>query len=105
VEPRPPGRQPGYRHTPALKSGSRTRPRDQPAPAINPDERSGLAFAGGPIDQARADQTYSDQAARRRRLPAKWLAAALITAAVALLAPGTSFAKPELRQRLQGVSR
>jgi hypothetical protein len=42
--------------------------------------------------------------ARRRRLPATWLAAALITAAVALLAPGTSFAKPELRQPLLGVS-
>jgi hypothetical protein len=28
---------------------------------------------------------------RRRRLPAKWLAAALITAAVALLAPGMSY--------------
>jgi len=39
-----------------------------------------------PNDQARADQ-----ALRRRRLPAKWLAAALITAAVALLAPGTTY--------------
>jgi hypothetical protein len=57
-----------------------------------------------PIDQARADQAYGDQVARRRRLPATWLADALITAAVALLAPGTSFAKPELRQRLLGVS-
>jgi hypothetical protein len=44
-----------------------------------------------PIDQARTDQAHTDQAARRRRLPAKWLAAALITAAVALLAPGMSF--------------
>jgi len=44
-----------------------------------------------PIDQARTDQAHADQAARRRRLPAKWLAAALITAAVALLAPGMSF--------------
>ena len=34
---------------------------------------------------------HTDQAARRRRLPAKWLAAALITAAVALLAPGMSY--------------
>lgn len=37
------------------------------------------------------DQARIDQALRRRRLPAKWLAAALITAAVALLAPGTSY--------------
>jgi hypothetical protein len=44
-----------------------------------------------PIDQARTDQAHTDQAARRRRLPATWLAAALITAAVALLAPGMSF--------------
>jgi hypothetical protein len=44
-----------------------------------------------PIDQARTDQAYTDQAALRRRLPAKWLAAALITVAVALLAPGMSF--------------
>jgi hypothetical protein len=44
-----------------------------------------------PIDQARTDQAHTDQAVRRRRLPAKWLAAALITAAVALLAPGMSY--------------
>ena len=44
-----------------------------------------------PIDQARTDQAHADQAARRRRLPAKWLAAALITAAVALLAPGVTY--------------
>jgi len=44
-----------------------------------------------PIDQARTDQAHADQAALRRRLPAKWLAAALITVAVALLAPGMSF--------------
>ena len=37
------------------------------------------------------DQARNDQALRRRRLPAKWLAAALITAAVALLAPGMSY--------------
>ena len=37
------------------------------------------------------DQARIDQALRRRRLPAKWLAAGLITAAVALLAPGTSY--------------
>ena len=35
------------------------------------------------------NQTYSDEA-RRRRLPAKWLAAVLITAAVGLLAPGVT---------------
>jgi hypothetical protein len=40
-----PARQPGHRHTPALKSRSRTRPRDHPAAAINPDERSGLGYA------------------------------------------------------------
>jgi len=44
-----------------------------------------------PIDQAHTDQAHTDQAARRGRLPAKWLAAALITAAVALLAPGMSY--------------
>jgi hypothetical protein len=44
-----------------------------------------------PIDQARTDQARTDQAALRRRLPAKWLAAALITAAVALLAPGVTY--------------
>jgi hypothetical protein len=38
-----------------------------------------------PVNYADADQ------ARRRRLPAKWLAAMLITAAVALLAPGTTY--------------
>ena len=38
-----------------------------------------------PIDQARAEQ------ARRRRLPTKWLAAVLITAAVGLLAPGMTY--------------
>jgi hypothetical protein len=38
-----------------------------------------------PIDQARAEQ------ARRRRLPAKWLAAMLVTAAVGLLAPGVTY--------------
>ena len=36
------------------------------------------------------NQTYSDEA-RRRRLPAKWLAAVLITAAVGLLAPGMTY--------------
>ena len=35
------------------------------------------------------NQTYSE--ARRRRLPAKWLAAVLITAAVGLLAPGVTY--------------
>jgi hypothetical protein len=44
-----------------------------------------------PIDQARTDQAHTDQAARRRRLPARWLAALLITAAVALLAPGVTY--------------
>ena len=38
-----------------------------------------------PVNYADADQ------ARRRRLPAKWLAAMLITAAVALLAPGATY--------------
>ncbi len=38
-----------------------------------------------PVSFAAADQ------ARRRRLPAKWLAAMLITAAVALLAPGVTY--------------
>jgi hypothetical protein len=41
-----------------------------------------------PINHAYAD---ADQAARRRRLPAKWLAAMLVTAAVALLAPGVTY--------------
>ena len=38
-----------------------------------------------PVSYADADQ------ARRRRLPAKWLAAVLITAAVGLLAPGVTY--------------
>jgi hypothetical protein len=38
-----------------------------------------------PVSYADADR------ARRRRLPAKWLAAMLITAAVALLAPGATY--------------
>ena len=38
-----------------------------------------------PVSYADADQ------ARRRRLPAKWLAAMLITTAVALLAPGATY--------------
>ena len=38
-----------------------------------------------PVSYADADQ------ARRKRLPAKWLAAMLITAAVALLAPGATY--------------
>ena len=38
-----------------------------------------------PGNYADADQ------ARRRRLPAKWLAAMLITAAAALLAPGVTY--------------
>jgi hypothetical protein len=38
-----------------------------------------------PVSYADADQ------ARRRRLPAKWLAAMLITTAVALLAPGVTY--------------
>jgi hypothetical protein len=39
-----------------------------------------------PVSYADADQ------ARRRRLPARWLAAMLITTAVALLAPGVTYA-------------
>ena len=38
-----------------------------------------------PVSYADADQV------RRRRLPTKWLAAMLITAAVALLAPGVTY--------------
>src|SRR5258708_4027444 len=37
-----PARQPGRCHTPALKPGPRTRAASRSAPAINPDERSGL---------------------------------------------------------------
>ena len=49
-----------------------------------------------PIDQAhdaqaRSSQAHNYKAGRTRRLPAKWLAATLITAAVALLAPGVSY--------------
>jgi hypothetical protein len=40
----------------------------------------------------RSPVSYADAAqARRRRLPAKWLAAMLITTAVALLAPGVTY--------------
>jgi hypothetical protein len=42
------------------------------------------------VPRSPIDYAYSDQA-RRRRLPAKWLAAVLITAAVALLAPGVTY--------------
>jgi hypothetical protein len=49
-----PARQPGHRNTPALKSGSRTRSRDHPAPAINPDERSGLVTTMVPIPHQHA---------------------------------------------------
>lgn len=37
-------------------------------------------------------QAQTSQAGRTRRLPRRWLAAALITGAVALLAPGVSYA-------------
>jgi hypothetical protein len=37
------------------------------------------------------DYAHTEQAVRRRRLPATWLAAALITAAVGLLAPGVTY--------------
>jgi hypothetical protein len=43
------------------------------------------------VPRSPIDQAHADQAARRRRLPAKWLAAMLITAAVALLAPGVTY--------------
>jgi hypothetical protein len=43
------------------------------------------------IPRSPIDQTHADEAERRRRLPAKWLAAMLITAAVALLAPGVTY--------------
>jgi hypothetical protein len=41
------------------------------------------------VRRSPVNQTYSE--ARRRRLPAKWLAAVLITAAVGLLAPGVTY--------------
>ena len=41
-----PARQPGHRHTPTLKSGVQNAAPDLPAPAINPDERSGLTALG-----------------------------------------------------------
>ena len=43
------------------------------------------------IPRSPIDQAHADEAERRRRLPAKWLAAMLITAAVALLAPGVTY--------------
>jgi len=43
------------------------------------------------IPRSPIEQTQADEAERRRRLPAKWLAAMLITAAVALLAPGVTY--------------
>jgi len=43
------------------------------------------------IPRSSMDYAHTEQAARRRRLPATWLAAALITAAVGLLAPGVTY--------------
>jgi hypothetical protein len=43
------------------------------------------------IPRSSIDYAHTEQAVRRRRLPATWLAAALITAAVGLLAPGVNF--------------
>ena len=43
------------------------------------------------VPRSPIDQAHSYQAERTRRLPAKWLAATLITAAVGLLAPGVSY--------------
>jgi hypothetical protein len=43
------------------------------------------------VPRSPIDQAHAGQAARRRRLPARWLAALLITAAVALLAPGVTY--------------
>jgi hypothetical protein len=43
------------------------------------------------VPRSSVNYAHTDQAARRRRLPATWLAATLITAAVGLLAPGVNF--------------
>jgi hypothetical protein len=43
------------------------------------------------VPRSPIDQAHADEAERRRRLPAKWLAAVLITAAVGLLAPGMTY--------------
>ena len=43
------------------------------------------------VPRSPIDQAHADEAERRRRLPAKWLAAVLITAAVGLLAPGVTY--------------
>jgi len=43
------------------------------------------------VPRSPIDQAHSYQTERTRRLPAKWLAATLITAAVGLLAPGVSY--------------
>jgi hypothetical protein len=43
------------------------------------------------VPRSPINQAHADEAERRRRLPAKWLAAMLITAAVALLAPGVTY--------------
>jgi hypothetical protein len=43
------------------------------------------------VSRSPNNQAHADEAERRRRLPAKWLAAVLITAAVGLLAPGVTY--------------
>ncbi len=44
------------------------------------------------VPRSRINHAYTDaDQARRRRLPAKWLAAVLITTAVGLLAPGVTY--------------
>jgi len=43
------------------------------------------------VPRSLINQAQADEAERRRRLPAKWLAAVLITAAVGLLAPGVTY--------------
>ena len=43
------------------------------------------------VPRSPINQAHAGEAERRRRLPARWLAAMLITAAVALLAPGVTF--------------
>ena len=43
------------------------------------------------VPRSPINQAHADEAERRRRLPAKWLAAVLITAAVGLLAPGVTY--------------
>jgi hypothetical protein len=74
VEPRPPARQPGQHHTPALRSGTVQRLSRRPEPAIRPRESSGLGAAllpWPPIPDRQRPVTGSRTRQTRRQLGAR----------------------------------